>query len=104
MPRRAPPVLRPSAAPARSPFPRTLPLLALVALALLGFYAVPAVVEHGRLVEEHGRLEQKAHEAQATLDQRRRELRAARRGTTSTKRARKELMGAGSRYIESRKR
>ncbi len=104
MARRAPPVLRPSAAPARSPLPRAVPVLALIALALLGFYAVPAVAEHGRLVEEHAELERRAHEAQALLDQRRRELRAARRGTTSPRRAEKELLGAGSRYIESRSR
>lgn len=102
MKRRQPPVLRPTATPQRGPLSRMVPVLALVGLALLGFYVVPAVAEHARLEREHVELQQRAHDAQSLLQQKRRELRAARRGTTSDKRARMKLQSEGARYLESR--
>lgn len=81
-----------------------MPILALIGLAILGFYGVPAVVEHDRLERDHARLEHQAHEAQALLERRRRELRDARRNETTSKRAYLELMGEGGDYLASRKR
>ena len=104
MARRPPPVLRPGATPTHTPLPAAVPLLALLALAVLGFYAVPAVVEHRRLEREHASLEQKAGDAQALLERRRRELRAGWLHTDSSERATRELLNQGAHYLSSRRR
>lgn len=102
MSRRPAPVLRPSTRPGRGPLPVAVPILSLVALAILGFYTVPAVAEHGRLERDHRRLEADAHEGQLRLQQLQRELRAERRRPTSQIRATRELMQAGATYLEER--
>ena len=95
----------PSSAPRRrTPLPLVVPLLALVGLAVMGFYAVPAVVEHRRLERAYTKRSRMAREAQTKLDRRRRVLnRSTETGDTYSRRKKRHvLLNQGPRYIELR--
>lgn len=88
----------------RSPLPRTVPLLALVALAITGVYLVPAVAEHRRLERESSKRERMAREAQAALEQRRARLEqsASISETYARRKKRQALLNQGPAYLQER--
>jgi hypothetical protein len=101
--RRSPhPVLLPSEPPRRGPLPVLVPILALVGLAVAGFYAVPAVVEHQRLEREYAHRERLARDAQELLEQRRQTLRQSGGDTYGRRKRTRELMSQGARYLRER--
>ena len=59
-----PPVLLPSGDGARPGTPRIVPALALIGLAVLCFWTLPAVAEHQRLQKDYAELQRKARVAQ----------------------------------------
>jgi len=93
-------VLHPAGGRLREPLPGLVPILALVALVVLVFCTLPAVLEHQDLEREHALLQRKAREAQSRLERRRRELRAGQAQEFPRIQATRRLLNQGKRYIK----
>ncbi len=93
-------VLHPTGGRRRDPLPGIVPILALVAVVVLVFCTLPAVLEHQDLEREHSLLERKAREAQDNLERRRRELRAGHAQEFPRIKATRELLSGGKGYLK----
>lgn len=87
---------------ARSRLPRAVAPLALLGLAVLVFYTLPAVRKQHRLERDHARLERSVRATEAEVERLRRELRGGGRQPYLRIKATRDLMHEGATYIQER--
>jgi len=78
------------------------PLLALLGLAVLVFYTLPAVRRQHRLEREHSRLEQNVRASEGDVERLRRELRGGTQEGYLRTKATRDLMERGAHYVRER--
>lgn len=95
-------MLLPRAREVPGSIPALVPALALLGLAVLCFYTVPAVMEHRELERRHRSLSHQARQTQAEVETRRRAIREGRRSTFASMKAAAALHAEGAHYIPRR--